>query len=151
VINNGLSDKHLAAFSNVIPIERPVYSVSEYPLDPNWISGFSEGDSSFSIYINSKTNKIQAFYSIGLNEREHPLLIKIQAFFDTLGIIRLESSNQSVHYRVSKLSHLINFIIPHFNQYPLQGNKEPNFIIWSEIVQLMNFKAQRTPEGLALL
>jgi hypothetical protein len=43
---------------------------------------------------------------------------------------------------------VINVIVPHFNQYKLEGNKQKNLLIWKEIVSLVNSKAHLTPEGM---
>jgi hypothetical protein len=37
-----------------------------------------------------------------------------------------------------KRENLIKVIIPHFNTYNLVGNKNLNFLIWSQIVSLIN-------------
>jgi hypothetical protein len=46
------------------------------PLNPYWISGFYEGESSFIVSIRS-SDQIQSLFSILLNKRKLPLLIKI--------------------------------------------------------------------------
>jgi hypothetical protein len=91
-LNWGNSELLNSTFPNVKPIERPAYIISEEPLNPDWVSGFSEGDSSFIIYINYinyinyNRNEVQAKFTIGLNEREKPLLIKLQSFFNKITI-----------------------------------------------------------------
>src|SRR5690606_2763009 len=100
------------------PLERPPYIISKEPLNPDWISGFSEGDSSFYIYIYSNNNEVQARFSIGQNEREKLLLIKLQSFFNGVGSIYIDKTNENfVNYKISKKEDLINIIIPHFNTY----------------------------------
>lgn len=42
-INNGLPDKLKEAFPSIVPMVRPNYLPSEKPLDPQWVSGFTEG------------------------------------------------------------------------------------------------------------
>lgn len=37
--------------------------------------------------------------------------------------------------------------MPHFDAYKLQGNKLKNYLIFREIVLLINSKAHLTPEG----
>jgi LAGLIDADG endonuclease/NADH-ubiquinone/plastoquinone oxidoreductase, chain 3 len=155
-INRGLSDKLKEAFPYVTSMERPTFEISEVPLDPNWISGFSEGDSSFIITIRSNsTHKqgwgVEAIYSIELNEREYPLLMKIQSFFNGVGNINEDRSNRAKSFRVSRRVDLTSIIIPHFNSFPLVGNKLSNYVIWSDIVSLMQSKVHLTPEGLAFI
>jgi hypothetical protein len=46
-----------------------------------------EADGSFYIKIDKKTNKVRPGASIGLNEREKFLLIKINKFFKEIGSV----------------------------------------------------------------
>ena len=55
VLNKGLSDKLQALFPNVKPIDRPLLEVVNIPLNPNYVSGFTEGDGFFSVTVSSKT------------------------------------------------------------------------------------------------
>ena len=75
-VNKGLSDMLKAAFPDVVPVVRPVHTVSETPLHPYWISGFSEGDSSFSVSI-SQRNQVLVMFQIELLIREEHLVRKI--------------------------------------------------------------------------
>lgn len=40
------------------------------------------------------------------------------------------------------------FIVPFFDQYVILGNKTNDYLIWREIVILMNSKAHKTSSGL---
>ena len=151
VLNWGNSVLLNNTFPNIKPMQRPSYGTTEEPLNPDWVSGFSEGDSSFTVYINSAKNEVQANFRIGLNKREKPLLIKLQSFFNGVGSIYADNSTNSFHYKISKIKYLTNVIIPHFNTYKLVGNKKLNYLIWSQIVSLINNKTHLTSEGLNLI
>jgi hypothetical protein len=151
VLNWENSELFNNTFPNIKPIERPSYVTTEEPLKPDWVSGFSEGDSTFIVYINSDKNEVQVYFKIGLNKREKPLLIKFQSFFNVVGSIYADNSNNSPNYKISKIKDLINVIIPHFNTYKFVGNKKLNFLIWSQIVSLINNKTHLTSEGLNLI
>lgn len=143
-INWGISELLRGSFPNIIAIERPPYIISEEPLNPYWVSGFSEGESSFIVSIRS-SNQIQSLFSILLNERELPLLIKIQAFFK-VGNINKNPTNNAVQYSISAISEL-STIINHFESYSLLGAKLSNYLIWKEVVSLINKKSHLTQEG----
>jgi hypothetical protein len=66
-------------------------------------------------------------FSIGLNERDKFLLIKINNFFKEIGSI-YTTSNNSAEIKIFKLDN-INSLINHFKDYPLQGFKFHNFTI----------------------
>lgn len=150
-LNLGLSKQLMKAFPhvNLTAINRDSYSLSEEPLDPDWVSGFTEGDGSFYVSTESATARIRPGLTIGLNVRDLPLLKKIQEFFGGIGNIYSTSSNNSVNYKVLGLTQLSDVIIPHFNSYELAGNKLANFLIWRGIVEIRISGAHKTPEGLA--
>lgn len=49
-LNKGLSPELKESFPDINPVARPVYKFKSIP-DPNWITGFATGDSSFSVSI----------------------------------------------------------------------------------------------------
>lgn len=146
VLNKGLSDKLKAIFPDVKAIDKPIFEVVDIPLNPNYISGFSE-EGCFSVNISSKTNQIIATYIIELHNRDILLLHKIQKFFKNAGFINSSLTRNSARFYISSKSDLINKVLPHFDAYVLQGNKLKNYLIFREIVLLINSKAHLTPEG----
>jgi len=60
-INKGLSEDLKLKFKHVEPTVRPDYIVNGSSLNPQWVSGFSDGDSSFFVSISSKTNQVRIF------------------------------------------------------------------------------------------
>jgi len=57
----------------------------------------------------------------------------------------------SVEYRISRLSDLNSKVINHFAEYPLTGIKLNNYLIWCQMVNILNSKTHLTEEGLAKL
>jgi len=51
-------------------------------------------------------------------------------------------------YRVDKLKNILEVIIPHFDKYPLATQKLADFILFKEIISLMNNKEHLTLDGL---
>ena len=152
VLNLGLSKQLMRAFPDVsfteTKIKRDSYPLNEEPLNPDWVSGFIEGDGSFFVSTESANNRIRPGISIGLNVRDLALLKKIKEFFGDIGSISSTTANNSVIYKVFGLTQLNNIIIPHFNTYELAGNKLANFLIWRGIVEIVLSGAHKTPEGL---
>ncbi len=120
-------------------------------LCPNWVSGFSDAESSFSLRIvRNNTRKsgwrVLPIFAIELDRRDTILLKRIQEFFG-VGTIS-ELNNGMVTYYVQSFSDLTQVIIPHFTKFPLLTKKRKDFILFSMAVQLLNEKAQSSLEGL---
>jgi hypothetical protein len=77
--------------------------------------------------------QVQAIFSIGLHKKDISLLQKIQYFFG-VDTIRINKSNNMVHYTVAAQKELIEVIIPHFLKYPLLTEKQADFLLFKSIV-----------------
>ena len=71
----------------------------------------------------------------------------IQSYFNGVGGF-YEGNNSSMQYRVSLRDDLIKEIIPHFDKYPLITQKAADFILFEQIVELMNKGAHLNLNGL---
>lgn len=144
-MNFGESDKLKLSFPKVTPIEKPSVIVNDIALNPFWVTAFIEADGSFYVSIDKKTNKMRPWASVGLNDREKFLLIKINKFFEEIGSVYESPKYNFAEWKVFKLANF-NSLIVHFNNYPLQGFKAYNFSIWCEILKLLKNKEQLTQE-----
>jgi hypothetical protein len=120
-------------------------------MDPNFITGVSDGESTFSFSISkSDTNRgltITFSYSIELHKKDINLLKKIQSFFG-VGKIQIRSRGGQGIYQVKSIKDLHNVIIPHFSEYPLLTKKRVDFELFKLAVDLMFNKEHLTDEGL---
>jgi translation elongation factor EF-Ts len=66
------------------------------------------------------------------------------------GIVNIHSENAFV-FKVSKLVDLIKKIIPLFEQKPIRGIKQLDFLDFCEVAKLMNEGKHLTTEGLDLI
>lgn len=82
---------------------------------------------------NVKTNQVQAYYKINLQEKESSILSRIQAFFGGVGYISSYTAGARLtcvakkSYRIANRSNLVNTVIPYFTNYPLIGIKLYHF------------------------
>ena len=98
------------------------------------------------IFKQNEKWRCRARFSIHLHSIDLPLLYKIQSFFGGIGSVTVHGKMAS--FRVSKLSDIINVIIPHFNQYPLQSAKFIDFQLWKKCVRFIKNKDHLTEDGL---
>jgi hypothetical protein len=150
-MNLGLSKVLKEAFLDVKPVERPVVKLPS-TIDFNWIAGFAEGESCFSINVfNSPTNKIGKTvvlkFQITQHERETILMKSIVEFL-ACGKVRKRSNQPCVDIQVIKFSEIYEKIIPLFEKYPLVGSKNLNYLDFYKAAELIKNKAHLTSDGL---
>jgi hypothetical protein len=96
-------------------------------LDPWYVSGLAEGEGCFCVSFAKRPKlrlglEVRPSFSLSLNERDADLLHGLQAFFDC-GWIRESRSDRTEKYEVRAIADLNERILPHFERYPLRGNK----------------------------
>lgn len=120
-------------------------------LSPNFVTGFSDAESSFIVSIGeSKINKIrwkvEAKFQIGLHYKDTEILYKIQKFFKEAGTITFHK--EMVYYQVRDIKSINNIIIPHFEKYPLRSAKSLDFLLFQQCIMLMSEKQHLIQSGL---
>jgi hypothetical protein len=84
---------------------------------------------------------------IKLHKIDTDLLNLVQEFFCGIGEIYNPDSN-SVEFRVSSLKDINNVIIPHLDKYPLLTQKKADYLLFKQVVNIVNNKQHLTREGL---
>ncbi|CAG2005105.1 unnamed protein product [Fusarium graminearum] len=131
-------------------IRESAFNTSPLTLNPNYVTGFTDGEGCFFVGINQdvkfKTGyRVKATFQIGLHEKDLALLEQIRLFFGVGKVTKLGA--ESVQYRVSGLDDL-NTIIYHFDNYPLLTRKHSDYIFFKEVINLMKQGKHLTLEGL---
>jgi LAGLIDADG endonuclease/Cytochrome c oxidase subunit III len=128
------------------------YSTDSNKLSSHWITGFSDGESSFSLRITKNSSRkagwrINPIFAIELHTRDLILLDKIKAFFG-VGTVEIRKTRNTAVYKVQSFDSLTKVIIPHFDTYPLLTKKRADFLLFKEVLVLLNRKEQSTIEGI---
>lgn len=121
------------------------------PLNPYWITGFSDAEGCFSIsFKKTKSSKVGYYirpsFIIHLDAKDYSLLEKIKLYFG-VGYISKGDKN-TFYYGVSSLSDLNEIIIPHFLKYHLITQKQIDFKLFKHVIDLINLKEHLTLEGI---
>jgi hypothetical protein len=124
-------------------------------LKPYYVTGFSDGESSFHVSVlKNKEYKIGYHvlpsFSIQLHIKDLLLLEQIKDYFN-IGTVRIKKNkdNTTAMYSVQSYKDIINVIIPHFDKYPLLTQKRADYILFKQIIDLINQGKHLTIEGLA--
>lgn len=112
-------------------------------LNPNWITGLVDDEGCFYIiFAENKNYKtgwwVQPSFQIGFHIRDKDLLLQIKSFFNDTGSIYSINKGKAMLHQVRNLNYITKVIIPHFEEYPLITQKHSDFIIFKNIVELMN-------------
>lgn len=98
---------------------------------------------------NSRTGfTIKICYNITLHSRDLFILEQIKAYFGGIGNVSVQHTNNRCYYEVQSLDDILNYVLPHFDQYPLVSNKLGDYILFREIVLIMQDKGHLTESGL---
>lgn len=120
-------------------------------IDPYWLAGFSAGESCFNVTIHKSETitgyAVKLIFILTQHSRDHQLMESIQKYLGC-GNYWTDEKNSSVYLSITKLSDIINIIIPYFNKYPIQGNKLLDYLDFCKVAELMQTKAHLTEEGL---
>ena len=120
-------------------------------LHPYFVTGFSDGESYFSISLNrsSKMNTgwiVNLQFGIKLHKKDLNLLESIQAFFMDIGSISSHGKDM-VQFRISSIKDL-QVVVDHFNDFPLISQKWSDFQLFKSAFELVKCKKHLTLEGL---
>ncbi|AKQ53295.1 laglidadg endonuclease (mitochondrion) [Sclerotinia sclerotiorum 1980 UF-70] len=122
-------------------------------IDPWFITGLFDAESSFVVTVlknpRYKTGwNVQARVQIKMHEKDRVLIQSIQEFFGAIGYVSKLNNSSAVEFRVSTLKDLVDVILPHFDNYPLNTKKHSDYLLFKQIVLLMLNKEHNTLEGI---
>jgi hypothetical protein len=129
------------------------YSVNLQPaIDPNWVTGLSDGEGCFSMSVAKKSTSrvgwgVTPCFIINLHIKDIIMLRKLHFFFG-VGTVYVWENKNTVTYVVQSLRDITNVIIPHFDKYPLITQKRADYLLFKQGVNLLNLKAHSKVEGL---
>ena len=130
----------------------PRINVAEFPLSPYWVTGFADAESSFSLKLSKKSTLKSGWtvvpeFRIELHYRDILLLRRIKYYFG-IGIISEYESSNKVVYSVQSLRDIVNVIIPHFDKYPLITQKNADYLLFKQAINLLNSKVHKDLDGI---
>ena len=107
-------------------------------LNPNWVTGFSDGEGCFHVSITENRKLklgwwVQLIFQIGIHKIDSPLLEEIKNFF---GVGSITGKTQTFLYRVCSIED-INVIVNHFNKYLLITEKCADYKLFLQVHNLM--------------
>ena len=120
-------------------------------LEPFWITGFVDGEGCFFVGVNRHPEMTAGFqvlpeFTVVQHERDIQLLYALKQFFGC-GVVRVNHAERMA-YRVRKLEHLKERIVPFFEKHPLKSKKRIDFLKFKKVIMLIGRGEHLKPEGI---
>jgi hypothetical protein len=119
--------------------ERDAYEAVE--LDPWYVTGLTDGEGCFCVSFTIRSTlrtglEVRPSFALALNERDRSVLEDLQMFFGC-GWIRASRSDRTYKFESRSVSELLEFVIPHFERFPLVGDKARSFEGFARICRMI--------------
>ncbi len=123
---------------------------SNSTLNPFWVTGFSDAESSFTInmrILDNTNNKITltSTFKIALDKKDIDILYNLKTFFGTGNITIYK---KEARFEIMGYEKALQFVIPHFDKYPLLTQKLADYLLWKDIILIQKDQLHLTKEGL---
>ena len=120
-------------------------------LDAQWIVGFVDGEGCFYVGINPNAEMTTGFqvlpeFTVVQHQRDVQVLHALKRYFGC-GVVRV-NHGERMAYRVRKLEHLQQIIVPFFVKHPLKTRKNVDFEKFKDVLRLMQKGVHLTREGI---
>jgi hypothetical protein len=133
----------------------PVETLSAGNIDPWWVTGFCDGEASFTYSRSSR--QIALYFAVKLIASDRPVLERLQAYFGCGSLYHVAPTPARNHnsgfsktatlFRVTRHDDLPR-VTDHFDQYPLQSQKLQAYKIWKGMVEIKRLFRGRNREAL---
>ena len=119
-------------------------------LDPQWVTGFVDGEGCFYVGVNPHPEMSAGFqvlpeFTVVQHERDAQLLHALKEFFGC-GVVRTNHADR-LAFRVRGKDHLLKCIVPFFVKYPLRSKKRVDFEKFRRVLLMMEQGVHLTVEG----
>ena len=120
-------------------------------LEPQWITGFVDGEGCFHIGISRHPEMTSGFqvlpeFTVVQHERDVQVLHALKAFFKC-GVVRV-NHGERMAYRVRGQKNLRDCIVPFFLAHPLKTKKRLDFEKFRRVILMVEAGDHLTAEGL---
>jgi hypothetical protein len=120
-------------------------------LEAQWIVGFVDGEGCFHVGINAHPemrsgHQVLPEFTVVQHERDIQVLHALKAHFGC-GVVRRNHGDRMA-YRVRSQEHLMQRIIPFFEQHPLKTRKRVDFEKFRRVLLLMERGEHLTEAGI---
>ena len=154
-MNKGLSENLKESFPNTIPMEKSGNSINNSinnnSLHPDWVAGFSTGESNF--FIVTQKSKSGLYVSLRFSVSQHSrdlLLLENFANFFGGGSVTNYKNRPLCEFVIAKFDVIFDYVIPFFEKHPILGSKRLNFLDFKTAAYIIKNKEHLNENGIGL-
>lgn len=119
-------------------------------LHPCYVTGFSDGEASFSVSITKDSSRTIGWrvipsFQIGTDAKDKDLLFLIQAYF---GVGKVYRGEKNIYRFMVRSIIDLRVILDHFDKYPLKTQKLADFYLFKQVVDIIRQVEYLTPKEL---
>jgi hypothetical protein len=120
-------------------------------LNAGWVTGFVDGEGCFHVGVARHAEMRAGFqvlpeFTVVQHERDAKVLYGLKDFFGC-GVVRRNHGDRMA-FRVRKLEHLREQIVPFFMQHPLKTGKRQDFIKFRRVLLMMERGVHLQADGI---
>lgn len=156
-LNLGLSKDLKEAFPKTIPTKKLETSTKNNTvynnLHPEWVAGFSTGESNFFIAVQKSKNKSGLSVSLRFSIAQHSRdLLLLKSFINLFGggFVLNYKKRPLCEFVIAKIDLIDEHIIPFFNKHPILGSKHLNFLDFKSAAHIIKNKGHLNEDGAGL-
>lgn len=121
-------------------------------INPFFITGLTDAEGSFVCIVRMNSSyrigwRVDVLFQIGLHSKDLELLKSIKAYFGDAGSI-VKADKGMYALRVTSLKDIMTYIIPHFDKYPLITQKKADYLLFKDIILMMEKGEHLKKDGL---
>jgi hypothetical protein len=146
------------SWNSYVKIPSKQYGLRKYStynstiINPGVWSGLIDGEGSFSVIVDRNLKRklgwrVQLKFQIGLHTKDLNLLHLLQQYLGGIGSIHLARKCEIINYSIDSIEDL-NKLIIHLDKYPLLTQKASDYLLFKQVVKIVNNKSHLTIEGL---
>lgn len=140
---DGVDGKLTKAFPLVKAVARPLIQ-NKVIKNPYWFAGFANAEGCFFVQVQGKYALLK--FVVVQHIRDIALLESFVDYLDC-GRIEIDTKKNISCFLVTKISDIIEKVIPFFNKYSIKGDKALDFADFCKAAQIIKNKEHLTSEG----
>jgi hypothetical protein len=152
-LNLNLSNELKKTFPSIVGAVTPE-NILKIIRGPSWLAGFATGESNFFIAVQKSKSKSGLTFTLRFSISQHSrdvLLLESLVNYFGCGYVAKYEKRSICEFIVTKIDHIVEYIIPFFEKYPIEGSKHLNYLKFKNAAYIIKNKEHLNPNRKGVL